>query len=778
MKKLFYPMALLLFLYNFTFSQPVAQTVRGRVFDQLTEMPLPLANIIVMNTDPLIGAATDIEGNFILQKIPIGRHNIKVSMMGYESYIINEFLVTTGQQPILNIPMQQASLAMNEIVVRIKKDQPLNTMTTLSSRQFTVEETQRYAGGLDDPARLASSFAGVATPSVVSNGISVRGNSPDGLLWKIEGVETPNPNHFADLTVAGGGLLTALSSQMMGNSDFYTGAFPAEYGNATSGVFDINLKTGNSEQREYTLQAGIIGVDFATQGPFSTGKKASYIMNYRYSTMALVAPVLPKDTGILKYQDYSFKTNFPTKTHGTFSLWGVGALDGQEMSALDSAEWESDSDRDNSQTSLYMFATGLTHKLALNSTMFLHTIISATGNGLMHQEKRLDYSLLSHPQSHIDNDTWRYSIQTNIGKRFSKSHRNQTGFNYSRLGYDVNIKQSQAEGEAPITLARQDGQSGLLQLYTQSKWTPDSRLSMNLGLHSQILLLNDQYSIEPRVGVKYKINDRHSLAMAWGMHSRIERLPVYFVDVNGTNPNKNLKLQKSIHYVMAYHTKIHDNLKLSIEPYYQQLRNIPVTPEGYFSTVNLQSDVFFDKVLVSQGKGRNIGLDLTLERYLEKGFYYLATASIFDSKYRAADGIERNTRFNKNFVMNLVTGKEWIVGKNKNNIFNANLRFNYLGGNRKETIDGSASLVSQQVIYGECGDDVAFAEQYKGTPVFSFAISYRKNKPNYSSVWSLQVINATNAQEFSNDIYNLKTGKIEKKYEGLMVPNLSYKIEF
>jgi len=763
---------------TFAFSQSITQSVKGRVFDNLTEAPLPLANIIVMDTNPLIGTATDIDGNFILEKVSVGRHNIKVTMMGYESYVVNELLISAGQQLILNIPMQQSVMAMEEIVVRIKKDLPLNTMTTLSSRQFTVEETQRYAGGLDDPARLASSFAGVATPSVVSNGISVRGNSPDGLLWRIEGVEAPNPCHFADLTVVGGGLLTALSSQMMENSDFFTGAFPAEYGNATSGVFDINLKAGNSEQREYTLQAGIIGVDFAAQGPFISGKKASYIMNYRYSTMALVAPVLPEDTGILKYQDFSFKTNFPTKRSGTLSLWGIGALDGQEMAAVDSTEWESDSDRDNSQTSLYMFATGLTHKITLNPSMFLHTTVSATGNGLLHKEQRLDYRLLPHPQSHINNDTWRCSIQSSILKRFNKQYSNQTGFNYSQLGYNVNIEQSQAEGEAPLTLAQQDGQSGLLQLYTQSKITISQRLMLNVGLHSQLLLLNDDYSIEPRIGIKYKINDRHNLAFAFGLHSRIERLPIYFVDVNGSNPNKDLNLMKSTHFVIGYNTKINDNLRLSIEPYYQKLTDVPVSPNSYFSTVNMQDDVFFNEVLVSKGRGRNVGVDLTIERFLFNGFYYLATASIFDSKYTAADNVERNTRYNKNYVVNFVTGKEWVVGKDKNNILSTNVRFNYLGGNRKETIDEQASLLNKQIVYGETGDVIAFDKQYRSTPILSFSISYRKNKPTYSSVWSLQILNATGAQEFSNDIYSLKTGRIEKKYEGIMVPNLSYKIEF
>jgi len=766
------------FIASTSFSQTITCTVRGKVFDKLTREAIPGANIMVLKTEPPIGAATDINGNFAINNVPVGRHSIKVMMMGYESHLINEILISTGKQIVLSIGMEQTIMNTEEVVVRVNKDVPINTMTTVSGRQFTVEETQRYAGGMDDPARLASSFAGVATPSVSSNGISVRGNNPEGLLWRIEGVEAPNPNHFADLTVVGGGALTALSNQMMGNSDFYTGAFPAEYGNAISGVFDINLNTGNTQEREYTFQAGVLGIDFAAQGPFKKGENASYLMNYRYSTMGLVSPLLPEDTGIIKYQDLAFKTNFPTRNAGIFSLWGIGAFDEQKMVASDSVDWESDFDRDNSQTSLYMYATGLTHKLPLNSNTFLMTTLSATGNGLIHKEQRLDYGLQLHPQSHVNNDTWRYTIQSSLSKRINKKHSNQSGFYYSHLGYELDIEQAENEYEKPTSMVNQSGNSGLFQLYTQSKLTLSPRLTLNLGLHSLYLLLNDNYSFEPRAGLKYHFNDKHNLAFAYGLHSRIERLPIYFVNHNGETPNKNLELLKSSHFILSYNVKLNSNLRLCIEPYFQQLSNIPISPDSYISTINMKNDIFFNERLISKGNGRNIGFDLTLERFLQNGYYYLCTASVFDSKYKDAAGITRNTRFNKNYVFNLLAGKEWIIGASKNNILSANVRLNYLGGNRKEPIDKMTSIQNKEIVYGEANGKRAFSQKFDDTPIFSFTISYRKNKPNYSSVWALQILNAAATQEYSNDIYNIKTGKTETKYEGIFVPNLSYKIEF
>ena len=757
-------------------AQNITQTISGVVFDDITKEALPFATIVIKDSDPLVGTVSDMDGNFTLPAVNVGRQTILISMVGYDTYEIKELLLSSGQITNLNIGLQKNVTELDEFVVRVNKSTPLNSMTTVSSRQFSVEETQRYAGGMDDPARLVTAFAGVANPSISDNGISVRGNNPDGLLWRIEGVEVPNPNHFANLTIAGGGLMSAISNQMMSNSDFYTGAFPAEYGNASSGVFDIKLREGNSNKRQYAFEAGLLGVGAMAQGPFNKKSDATYLVNYRNSTMALLAPLLPDDAGILKYQDIAFKTNFPTKKSGTFTLWGIGTLDGVSTEAADSSNWESNYDRDNSETSMYMFATALSHKISLPNNAFLNTAVSYNGSGLDFVEERLDYNMQPQPQSNAQNNTSRFIVQTDFTKRFGDKHSNKTGMRYSYLSFDTDVKQSLSEGEAPVQISNQTGNTGFVQFYSQSKIALLPRLVFNIGMNAQYLLLNNNYSIEPRIGLKYNINNNHSLGFAYGLHSRLEQLSVYFVSDNGTTPNKDLDFMTSAHYVLSYNTKLKENLHLSIEPYYQQLSNVPVAPNSYISTLNNNNSLFFDEVLVSEGKGHNVGIDITLEKFLSKGYYYMFTASLFDSKYIAADGIERNTRFNRNFAFNLMGGKEWDL--HRNNSISANLRLNYLGGNRIEQIDMDASLQQGDVVYGETGGNLSFSEKFDNLPVVSFTLSYRKNKSKYSSVWSLQVLNASQTEEYSYDYYNLKTDKIETKYDGLIIPNISYKIEF
>ncbi|UJH66404.1 TonB-dependent receptor [Allomuricauda sp. SCSIO 65647] len=768
-------------ILNWCGAQTITQTVKGSVTDENTSEALIGATITLVGSDPILGTITDFEGAFALAEVPVGRQDFEVRMIGYESYLVSEILVGSGKEVVLDITLTPLTTNLDEVVVayRRNKEKPINTMAALSTRQFTVEETQRYAGGLNDPGRLVSSFAGVAAPSVSSNGISIRGNSPSGLLWRIEGVEVPSPNHFADLTIAGAGALTVLSSQVMGNSDFYTGAFPSEYGNATSGVFDINLRKGNSTNREYTFQASLLGLDFATEGPFTEDGDATYLFNYRYSTLGLIGAFLPSDAGVLKYQDLSFKLNMPTKNSGTFSFWGVGAYDGVDTEAEDMEEWESRSDRENSQTSLYMFASGLNHKHVLRPRSVINSTLSIAGNGTSFKEQYVADNLSTIPQSDARKNNYKLTLQSNLTSFFNERHTNRSGFYLNWLAYDLQVDDAETVQSLPRTIVDEDGQSYLLQFYSQSKFDLSTRWTLTAGFHSQYFGLNKEFTLEPRVSLDYKLGDKSNLALGYGLHSSIEPLSIYFVrDEDGFQPNKDLDLMKSNHFVLSFNTKISDKVRLSIEPYYQSLYDVPVEPNGYISTLNVEDNLFFDSALVSEGTGRNIGVDLTLERYLNNGFYYLFTTSIFDSKYTANDGIERNTRYNKNYVLNAVFGKEWQVGKNRNNTFGANFRLNYLGGNRIEAIDSEASIMSQDVVYGETGNQISFSEKHKDLPIGSFTLTYRKNRPSHSSVWSLQVLNAGATEEFQTDVFNTNTQNIERKFSGIVIPNISYKIEF
>ena len=207
-------------------AQELTQVIRGQVIDIESRSPLAYATVAVISTDSLMGSTTDDQGYFRFV-VPVGRYDLKVSFVGYETHVVPELMVSTGKEKVLTIRMKEQIAQLEEATVRayIKKDQPLNSMATASARTFSVEEARRYAGGYDDPGRLAASFAGITTESQRDNTIIIRGNSPKGLLWRLEGVDIPNPNHFANMSTFGGGGISALSALVLDNSDFLTGAF-------------------------------------------------------------------------------------------------------------------------------------------------------------------------------------------------------------------------------------------------------------------------------------------------------------------------------------------------------------------------------------------------------------------------------------------------------------------------------------------------------------------------------------------------------------------------
>lgn len=780
-RKQFFIVWLILLTPFFGLAQSIGQVIKGRIVDAVSQVPLPGASVVIMDSNPLIGTVTDADGNFRLPRVAPGRYNLLVSFIGYENFLFREVLVGTGKEVVLNAGLKESAREMEEVKVisRTSKELAVNPMATISARQLSVEEASRYAGGYDDPARLAGSFAGVAS-EMGNNGIVIRGNSSRYMLWKLEGVEISNPTHFADVIAFGAGGITALSSQMLANSDFFTGAFPAEYGNALSGVFDVKLRTGNSEKRESALQVGGIGVDVSSEGPLRKGGRSSYLFNYRYSTLALLKPLIPDEAGLIKYQDLSFKLNFPTRRSGTFVLWGIGALDAQSRDALaDPAKWENKADKESFDLDLSNGAIGLTHKLILTPKTYLHTSLASSGNSIATRYSEMDSLQVLQPRERVNNNTWRLSASTTFNHKFGARHFNKSGVVYNRHFYKVDNREAPNPGEPMLTYALEEGNTSSMQAFSQSNIQLPANLEMVAGLFAHYFSLNNELSLEPRLGLKWKATPSHSFGVACGLNSRIEMIGFYLARQQTSSgilqPNRNLRMSKAQHYGLSWDWLISTDMRLKVEPYYQHLYDIPVVEGSYFSLQNLELDWFFNETLVNKGTGNNLGVDFTLERFLKNDFYYLLTASLFDSKYRGGDGILRDGLYNKHFIFNLLAGKEWKTGKLRRNILGLNSRFSYLGGDRYTPILEAESIRQGEILYDYSR---AYTLKEKNAVVLSFSLSYRINKPGHAGTWSFHLLNALGNQEFRGYEISPQTHLPEKKFDRIMVPNVSYKIEF
>lgn len=764
------------------YGQQMTQTVRGTIKDQDTQVTLIGATIQLIGSNPIIGTITDIDGNFRLEEIPVGRIALKISYLGYEDKVIPNLLVSSAKEVVLQISIIESIEKMAEIVITAKQNKAdvLNEMSVVSARSFSVDETARYAGSFSDPARMVSAFAGVTSQAEGNNDIIVRGNSPKGILWRLEGVEIPNPNHFAD-EGATGGPINALNSNMLSDSDFMSGAFAPEYGNALSGVFDMKLKKGNNEQREYTATASTLGLDFTVEGPFKKGYDGSYLANYRYSSLAIIDNLGILDFGgVPKYQDLSFKVNLPISKSHLISVFGLGGI----SSITAEMKWEDEDEiLGKSVFKSNMGTVGINYSYLINKNSYLTSSISSSATKMESNDELPDETTGDFYNAFNSDFTKSFlKASTTYYHKINAKHKLETGVTYTGLGYDM-VANSWNFDRDQLEIELQDkGNSYTVQSFASWKYRINEPLTLTAGLHYMYFGLNNSQSIEPRAALKFEVTPKSAITAGFGIHSKIESMAIYLgkhqqQDGSLLEPNKDLSLSKAAHYVLGYDQSIGLNTHLKIEAYYQQLFNVPIEDMAgsTYSLLN-ESAGYTDRSLVNSGTGKNYGLELTVERYLNKGFYYMTSASIYQSLYTPMDGIERKTTFSGDYVFNVLGGKEWNIGKaEKNKVLFINSKVSLLGGKRYTPIDLEAS---QQSGYQVRHEDQPFSARSKDIFILNFSIGTRKNKKNTTRELKLDIQNATNNQAVVNEYYVRENGKIYQSTQLPFLPTISYTFSF
>jgi len=769
------------FLSLISYSQIPTQVIRGRVIDLEARTGLEGAHVIVQKSDPLLGAVTNTDGTFRIENVPVGRHSLQASFMGYKTAIIPEILISSGKETVLTIELEEIPITEKEVEVKasIDKDKALNSMAIVSARSFNVEESRRYAGSLDDPMRAVSNFAGVASNAGVnSNEIMVRGNSPKGLLWLVEGADIPNPNHFAFVGTSGGGF-TIFSSQVLSNSDFYTSAFPAQFGNALSGVFDIRFRNGNNARHEYAVQLGIEGLDISAEGPFTKKQNGSYLFNYRYSILYFLQYIDPGMKNIIpSFQDLSFKINLPTSGAGTFSIIGIGGASNiTSEPKQDSANWNTLDDRSRSSLNNLMGAISVNHQINLNRKSFIRSYISATYSKIVSEESLMTSGYKMKPEESINHQDLRMNASLNYNRKFGTRYTIRSGIIYTSLFYILDVNSTNPFTGIYGLVNQGSGQTGMMQAYVESRNDLTNNFSLTGGVNLEYFFLNRHYSIEPRLALRWQLAPKHALSFGYGAHSQLEDIGVYLTEVPvnqslSSQANRSLNYSRAQHFVVGYDYLIRQDMRLKIETYYQYLYGIPVMPGSYYSQLN-STGYYISDSLINKGSGRNIGIDITFEKFLTKQYYYLATISLFDSKYKGGDGILRNSRFNTHYVINLLGGKEWTI--RSKNIFGFNLKGSFTGGEYYVPVDLQQSIALHREILNETA---AYSERLPAVFYLDLTLTYRTNHRKFSGIWALQIRNLLNQEPVVGYVYDDFNHTVETQKSLGIIPLLSYKIEF
>lgn len=780
-------------------SQQLTQTVRGTVVDEFSQMPLPGANVLLLPSNPPRGTVTDLDGVFRIEKVPIGRHTVQVSYMGYNALTMSNIEVQSGKELVLQVVLQEKVLTGKEVVIEGTRDktEAMNEMTSVSARTFSIDDSKRYAGSLNDVSRMAQNYAGVQGANDTRNDIIVRGNSPTGVLYRLEGMDIPNPNHFATSGTTGGPL-SVLNNNLLANSDFLTGAFPAEYGNALAAVFDLNMRKGNNEHHEFVGQMGMNGAELTAEGPFKKGKRASYLIAYRYSTLELFQ-FLGIDFGtssIPAYSDLTFKLNFPRKK-GTTSIFAVGGDSHIDVldSNIDTTKGNQAFDYDGTDLRFKsrIGAAGISHSTLLGKHTFMKVVVSSNVMVTGIQSDSLSTAdgtpfLKYGNNSHEGKN----SINFMLKRKFSTKHIVKGGFFADRLFF--NLSDSAYRGAINRYIVQSDyaGATFLIQPYVQWQYRVTNELTLNTGVHYQHFFMNGSNAVEPRAGLRWQLNELNALSVGYGLHSQLSPTPVFFeqvelADGSSYSPNRDLGFTKSHHFIVGYDKTLSEFMRLKTEAYYQSIFNVPVNySPSSFSMLNQGANfgVGFPDTLVNAGTGTNYGIELTVEHFLQRGFYFLFTTAFYESKYIGSNGTEFNTAFSGNYTFNFLIGKEFQLTKAEklesgerrvSTTLTIDSKITWNGGQRYVPTDIEASRASGAAVLLY---DQSFEARYPDYFRTDLRIGIKRNGKKVTQELAVDLQNLTNRDNIFNIEYNKESGELDKIPQIGFLPIALYRVYF
>jgi len=792
--------------------QTLTQTVRGSILDADSKLPLIGAQVVISSLDPKVGTVTDVRGNFRFEKIPIGRIDLQVTYLGYENLMASNIVVNSGKEVILSLQMQETAQKMQELTVTANRNKgnAINDLALISARSISPEETNRYAGGFNDPSRILSNFAGITSTQDGSNDIIVRGNSPKYVQWRLEGEQITNPNHFGDQSAVGGSV-SILNNNILAASDFYTGAFSPEYGDVLSGVYDVKLRSGNNEKFEAVFGFGLLGTELTLEGPFKKDYGGSFLVNYRYSTIGLVSDLglLDNISGALNFQDAAFKVVLPTKKAGVFSLYGMGGKSSFMLEDVTPALWETPGDqfmraeiREDFDKAAQLFNVGIKHSLTVGKKGLLNSSMTYSqegidddifesglvkifdGDGVFLRDSVINKTL--NFKSRLKKPSYRGSITYN--HKFNARHKLQIGTKYTRFDYQFNQSQLDTGKQNRVVLLDFAENISTVRNFITWKYRVHENLSIVSGFHNMNVLFNKKSTLEPRLALDWKLGPSSSIHAGYGKHSNMESIHHYFAKVTQpdgsvTEPNRDLDLLKAHHFVLGYEKRCGKNLRAKIEAYYQHLYNLPVEnlDTSYFATIVEGLDFRYVD-LVNKGSGKNYGLEITLEKFFSHQYYYLINASLYQSKYTPLDGIERNTPFNGNYLVNILCGKEFSkLGKRQNQTLGLNAKV-FFGGGRKiipllRDVQGNLAVDPANNRYWDYSK--AFENSIEDTYQVLVSASYKWNKKRATHELFLNLDNLTNNKGKIMEFYDPeKPNSIGHMTQFGFFPNLMYRVYF
>jgi len=733
-------------------------TVKGRILDADSQLPLAGANITVKSTD--IGSVSDKEGYFNIDQIPMGDYTITISFMGYKTKNKADIWVRPNGYEFLNIKLESSVIQINDVIVEesyfersmIKEYQVVS---------FNRDELRRYPGTGQEISRIINTLPSVASVGENRQDMMVRGGGPTENGFIIDNIPIPSVSHFKQADGRSNGPVGLINSDMVENLDFFSNGFSSKYGNKLSSFGDITYRSGNRENIEGEGFVGVGGLGFLIEGPLSD--RSTYIVSYRMSYLDLLANAINASGGMPSYNDFQAKLEFRPNIYNTFSILmvnGGSVYDRNIDGAIDVGETEYGKLKNDQNT------IGVNYKHIWNNRAYTNTSIS---NSI----KNSDAHFLN-----INTDKTVFNIieNTDIKNLRQVNHLKLGPGSKMEFGFDAEVNETYYDYYRKLTkseffineiafdrVVKTTNYATFLTL----KQNLFSKLIFSIGLRFDY---NDYEKINlwsPRINLDYEIiRGKTNIVFNSGVYNQ-KPPPIYIAN----DASNKLKSVNAYQHSISFEHMLTPSTKLSLSAYQKEYTNSPILPDA---TLHNDPTFLFDELrmyngIASSGTALSDGLEILIQKKKVENFYGLVGGSIFNSTFTDYNGIKRNRNHNYRYIFNIVGGYR------PNTDWEISIRWSYFGGRPYTPINLNASvLADEQILYL---DD--FNEDR--TPDYhSLFIHYEKryNLKRSNLVLFFEVWNTYNRENIETYFYSRVNNNIGKIVYFSTIPVVGLGIEF
>ena len=723
--------------------------VYGSVTNSLNNEPIPFANIVIDGTT--IGATTDFDGNFEMEGIAPGLYNFKCSYIGFNTSIKTEIQLTPNKNLRLNFAMTENAQIIEEVQVTANTFNKTEESPT-SLRTINASEIYRSPGGNRDISKVIANLPGVSSTPSFRNDIVIRGGAPNENRFFLDGVEIPNINHFATQG-SSGGPVGIINVNFIREVDFYSGAFPANRGNALSSVMELKQIEGSDEEFSGSFMLGSSDAGLTINTPLS--EKSTMLISARRSYLqflfqALQLPFLPT------YNDIQFKLTHKPDKKNQFNIIGLAAID--EFTLNPEANDGIDDPQRLAQNEYTLnnlpvneqwnYTLGGTWKRFFdNSNLFVVLSRSHLNNTAV---KYADYADLT-SQKLIDYESQEIENKSRVEYNFRENNiKFNVGISVEDATYLNSTNRVLTSGDSIYNkLVETDLHFIKYGAFAQlSKTYLVDRLVTSIGFRMDGNSFTENTTtpnFSPRLSLSYNLSGKSSLNANLGRYYQLPAYTILGFGLNNNFLNQDAEYISCDHAVLGLEYNPSNYSKITLETFYKQYDNYPFSLIDSISLANLGGDfgVIGNEDISSISQGRSYGVEFLAQQKLSSSVYGIMSVTYYRSEFEDKDEELIPSAWDNRFIFNMTAGKKF-----KRDI-ELGLKFRYTGGAPYTPIDLATSSnmdiwnINQR---GVLNYDALNSQRLKNV----HGVDLRLDKKWYFKKWSL------NAYLDIENLYNFK----------------------